>query len=777
MNIGSKNKIRNLIQLVLGSFLAAHLCFILLPNVFEILNARAVDQLFNLRSSWKKFQPVYDNTVVHLDLNNTSIQKLNDQYLNRSHYAQVVRNLSSMGVSAQVFDFILASRKSEKNDRELIDMVKEAGNVYFGTAFELIEDNRKLHRQSDNSGNLSYLDKTKWNVAIKGDSSSMYVGDKPLTTFPDLASASRGLGSLSVKFDRDGVLRRVPLIVRYKDAFYPLFSFHVICNYLDVSPEKVLVKPGKHIILGDAKKPGDKKPHDIEIPIDKKGNLIINYIGPWEHMDHYNFADVYLASGDRDELEMWKEELKGKIVIVSDVSTGSTDVGPVPTDANFPLSGVHANIIHSILTKSFLKEISFWVNLLVEVVLMGALLALSLRYSAIYFSFGTVLVIAAFIGTTAVGFLYHNVIFHIARPLLLIVFAVSSINVYRYINEEKEKLESIRQRDFIRDTFGRYMSDEVVEELLGSPDGLSLSGENREVTFLVSDLRGFTTLTEKLNPNEVIEMLNRYFKHMVEVIALYRGTVSEFLGDGILAFFGAPLNADDDVERAVACAIEMQNKLAEVNAKQRLLNLPELAMGIGINTGKVVVGNIGSKMRAKYGVVGMPINVAFRIESFTVAGQILISPTSYQKVSSIIRCREIKAVTFKGIGKPMCLYEVIGINGSYDMSLLETPTKSLTALDPPYPIDCFTIEGKTVSEIAIAGRVTHIGDSIAKVLLAHQVEAHTNLRIVPSAPKDPQISELYAKVLPEQVHKDKTSNDTLLIRFSTSPHEIRSFFS
>ncbi len=127
--------------MVLGSFLVAHLCFILLPNVFEILNARAVDQLFNLRSSWKKFQPFYDNTVVHLDLNNTSIQKLNDLYLNRSHYAQVVRNLSSMGVSAQVFDFILASRKSEKNDRELIDMVKEAGNVYFGTAFELIEDN------------------------------------------------------------------------------------------------------------------------------------------------------------------------------------------------------------------------------------------------------------------------------------------------------------------------------------------------------------------------------------------------------------------------------------------------------------------------------------------------------------------------------------------------------------------------------------------------------------------------------------------------------------
>ena len=189
--------------------------------------------------------------------------------------------------------------------------------------------------------------------------------------------------------------------------------------------------------------------------------------------------------------------------------------------------------------------------LLVEVMLMGVLLVLSLRFSAVYFSLGTVIVTAAFIGTTGLGFFYHNVILHIGRPLLLILFALISIDVYRYINEEKEKMESLRQRDFIRDTFGRYMTDEVVEELLGSPEGLSMSGENRDGTFLVSDLRGFTTLTEKLNPNEVIEILNRYFEHMVEVIARYRGTVSEFMGDGILVFFGAPLSADDDPERAV----------------------------------------------------------------------------------------------------------------------------------------------------------------------------------------------------------------------------------
>lgn len=776
MTTSNKRKLRILLLLILGSFLVAHLCFLLLPDVFEILNARATDQLFILRSSWKKFQPIYDNTVVHLDLNNTSIQRLSELYLDRSHFAQVVRNLSSMQVSSQVFDFIFASKKSEEYDRVLIDAVKEADKVYFGLAFELLENNQISQMQSENSTEFSYLDQTKWEVTLEGDSSTLFVGDKPLITFPDLASASRGLGSLSVKFDRDGVLRRVPLLVRYREAYYPLLPFRVICNYLGVPPENIVIKPGKHIILKGAKKPGDENLNDIKIPIDQKGNMIINYIGSWDRMDHYNFADVYLASDDRDELELWGEELGGKIVIVSDVSTGSTDVGPVPIDANFPLSGVHANIIHNFLTQSFLRELSGWGMFLVEAMLMLVLLALSLRYSAIYFSFGTVLVTTAFIGAAGAGFLYYNVVFHIGRPLLLIVFAVTSINVYRYINEEKEKMESLRQQDFIRETFGRYMSDEVVDELLGSPEGLSMRGENREVTFLVSDLRGFTALTENLSPDEIIEIMNRYFEHMVEVIARYRGTVSEFMGDGILAFFGAPLNAEDDPQRAVACAIEMQNTLVAVNARQRKFNLPELAMGIGINTGKVVVGNIGSEKRAKYGVVGMPINVAFRIESFTAGGQILMSPSTYKKVSQVVRISGKEEATFKGIAKPLFLYDVYAIDGSYKVSLRETKKTPLTAVNPPFPVDCFIIEGKTVSRTCINGQITKIGENIAEIFLTQKVDPNTSLRIVHREQRNSGISELYARVLPKEEFPIILTGEGVYIKFTTTSHEIMKFF-
>ncbi|MCD6297718.1 MAG: CHASE2 domain-containing protein [Deltaproteobacteria bacterium] len=336
------NKNRNLqitILLVLGSFVAAHLCFWLLPGVFETWNYQAVDRLFSFRSSSERLVPAYDNTIVHVDLTNSTIQRLNNFYLNRSHYAQVARNLTAMNVSAQLYDFIFAARTNDKEDSALIEATKKAGNVYYGLAFKLLAQEVTQRKSPGNIKNIEYLDRTKWHVAVKGDPKGLYVGANPLITFSALASASKGLGCLSLDFDHDGVFRRMPLLVRYKDAFYPSFSFRAICDYLGVPPEKIVVRPGKTITLKDAKRPGKEAAHDIIIPIDRYGNMVINFVGPWERMKHYNFADVLRASDDRDEMEMWEEELSGKIVVVSQVSTGSSDVGPVPTDTQFPLSG------------------------------------------------------------------------------------------------------------------------------------------------------------------------------------------------------------------------------------------------------------------------------------------------------------------------------------------------------------------------------------------------------------------------------------------------------
>ncbi len=771
------SKIRNIrlpIVLILAAFFAAHLCFWLLPNVFEIWNSQTIDQLFILRSRTENLRPNYDPTVVHLDFNNTSIERLKNLYLNRRHFAQLVRNLKSMQVAAQVYDFIFAAKINAQDDLELIQAVKEAGNAYFGLALELRKPGEPGNRKKVASRGRSYVLQTKWDIGVDAAADNLYVGENPLTTYAELANASRALGSLSVKFDPDGVLRRVPLLVRYEDAFYPLLPLRVVCDYFQVPPEKITLKAGRSIILKDAKRPGSE-PRDITIPIDRHGDMIVNYVGPWGRMHHYNFADILRASDDRDELEIWSEELKGKIIIISDVSTGSTDVGPVPTDSNFPLSGVHANVIHNILNESFLRELSGRQMLLIEAVLLAALFLLSLRFSSLTFSFGTVFLAAAYIVAVMVSFFYGQVILNIVRPLLIIGFAMIAIVVYRYIMEEKEKMESLRQRDFVRHTFGRYLSSEVVEELLDSPTGLKMSGENREVTFLVSDLRGFTALTSSLSPQQVIEIINRYFEHMVDVIARYQGTVNEFMGDGILAFFGAPIYAHDDPERAVACAIGMQNALVAVNAEQRRLKLPELAMGIGINTGEVVVGNIGSERRASYGAVGTPINAAYRIESFTVGGQILISPTTYDRVESDLTIIGTKEVKFKGLDEPVALYDVAGIGQPYQVFLPEKKAVALTRLNPPLPIECFLLEGKAVSDTAIAGRITHLAENSAEVFLDKKQSAYTNLRIVLASPETRGLSELYAKVLPHDKPDGSAPDHRARLQFTSMPQDTKDF--
>lgn len=775
MTTNNKRKLRDTILLVLCSFLAAHLCFWILPNVFEIWNSQVVDQLFVFRSSSEKLRPAYNNTIAHVDLNNSSIKRLENLYLNRSHFARVTRNLSAMHVSAQVYDFIFAARLDEMDDRALIEATHEAGNVYYGLAFELWQKDQLLRRKKKPQDAIPYLDGTKWRVIVVGDPQTFYVGTNPLATFFELASASRGLGSLSIKFDRDGVLRRVPLVVRYEGDFYPILPFRVICDYLKVPPEKIVVKPGKNITLQDVQRPGEKESQDIVIPIDQQGNMLVNYIGPWGQMDHYNFADILLASEDRVELEMWGEELKGKIVVISDISTGSTDVGPVPTDANFPLSGVHANIMHQILTKSFLRELSEGEMLIVEVLLLGFVLFLSVRFSSIHFSTGTLFLGGFYVGTACVGFFYGSLIFHIVRPLLMVVFAVISIVVYRYIHEEREKMESLRQRDFIRQTFGRYLSREVVEELLGSPGGLELGGESREVTFLVSDLRGFTALSMKLSPQEVINILNRYLGRMVEVIRQYKGTLNEIEGDGILTFFGAPLVSKDDHERAVACAIEMQNAMGDVNAEQKRLKLPELSMGIGLNTGEVIVGNIGSEERAKYSAIGSPINTAYRVESYTVGGQILISPTTYEKVKPLVQVRGTMEVRFKGIEQRVTLYDVGGMEGEYQIALPEKEVCTFIKVEPPIPITCLSLEGKTVSETSISGYITHFGGSAADVSMEQPLEVRSNLKILFVSEEASGLSEVYAKVMSVEPSDPKSSKFKARLEFTWFPDDTKAF--
>lgn len=327
-----------------------------------------------------------------------------------------------------------------------------------------------------------------------------------------------------------------------------------------------------------------------------------------------------------------------------------------------------------------------------------------------------------------------------------------------------------RKASLVRETFGRYLSDNVVSTLLDHPEGIKLGGEKRVVTILMSDLRGFSQISETLKPEDVVEMLNIYLGQMTEVITKYGGTIDEFIGDGILTVFGAPVLGETDALSAVACAVAMQLKMDEVNAELSQRGFPNIEMGIGINTGEVVVGNIGSQIRAKYGVVGSNVNLTGRIEAYTVGGQVFISERTLVEGGGEIVVSKSLEVRMKGFQEAIPIYEVEGIGGNHNLTLPSREV-SLTDLNEPMKVVYRALDGKHVGDEACDGSLLAVAKRGAMLFAPDGLDVLTNLRVSLDGTAigvDGPV-ELYAKVMNNNV----TTNQ-YRIRFTGISEEISS---
>jgi class 3 adenylate cyclase len=311
-----------------------------------------------------------------------------------------------------------------------------------------------------------------------------------------------------------------------------------------------------------------------------------------------------------------------------------------------------------------------------------------------------------------------------------------------------EMLEGLRQRDFIRDTFGRYVSPEVAKTLLESPEGLRLGGEKRVVTILMSDLRGYTRFAEQGDPAWVMEVLNGYLARMADIIIGYGGTINEFIGDAVFAIFGAPVAHADHAERAAAAALAMQGAMAEINAAHVARGLPRFEMGIGVNTGEAVVGNIGSEQRAKYAVVGSAVNVAARVEGSTVGGQIFVSAATWEQIKELAEVAPPVPVEVKGLSEPLMLYELRGLRGRFAQRLSESSPETDPQVDVALPAVCWIIEGKVVRKETLSGVVVRLGMRQIDVRFGAPLAPLTNVRLRLTYPGLGHDSgDLYGKVV------------------------------
>jgi class 3 adenylate cyclase len=329
---------------------------------------------------------------------------------------------------------------------------------------------------------------------------------------------------------------------------------------------------------------------------------------------------------------------------------------------------------------------------------------------------------------------------------------LARVNTHLTVDELRRSLaaknaELARAHELVRRAFGRYVSEEVAASILKSPEGLDLGGEEREVTILMSDLRGFTALAARLTPHQVIEFLNLYLEAMVDVISRYEGTIDEIIGDAILVIFGAPLASEDHAAKAVACGLAMQLAMADVNQRLTAKGAAELEMGIGINTGRVIVGNIGSLRRTKYAAVGSNVNLAGRIESFTTGGQVLISENTREKIPAPLRIDGQYKVEPKGATHSLQLYEVGGIGEPFNLSL---PSRSvaLCPLPQPLPVSFTVLEEKFAGRTVHEGRLVSLSESEAGIQSELPLVPLSNLKMELKAVAGANpAGEIYAKVI------------------------------
>ncbi|PJB28930.1 hypothetical protein CO111_00260 [Candidatus Desantisbacteria bacterium CG_4_9_14_3_um_filter_50_7] len=622
------------ISFYLGLIVIAFMSFAILADLFGVLRLKGIDFYFTIRP---QITPRSDIVIVTID--DMSIKELGVWPWPRRYHAEVLDFLTRAKAKVVGFDILFADNAPDpEDDRLLIDAARKAKNVYFAMFFS------PQKRKRAETKKVSIVVTTEKEKAVEeflprfavtrlGTSDTPTGGQEVTIPITDLSKCSKGIGNINYEPDEDGVIRYGQLIVGYKGNYYPALSLCLAAGSMGLSIDQI--KVGRYIKLKD----------DI-VPISRQGKILVNYVGPFDKFKTIPYYRVLTG-------EMPESAFKDKIVLVGSTATGVYDLRVTPFSANFPGVGVHANIINSILTRKYIRALPPVLGLMF-VIGFGLLLGYALpRLSPLLKAVFAASLFAVLV-TTGVVFFNNNIYMDIVYPGMAVLFSYFTISLYLFIAEEREKRE-------VKGAFSKYVNPEVMEEILSAPEKLQLGGTKKKLTILFADVRGFTPISEKLQPEEVVSLLNECLTEMADAIFKHEGTLDKFIGDAVLAFFGAPVEHTDDPQRAVRTAWEMQQRIDVVNKRREGGTHGLLKIGIGINTGDVVVGNVGSHRRMDYTVIGDNVNLGQRLEDTAGGGQILISESTYELVKDIVDAVKLEPIKVKGRVQPVQIYEIHGV--------------------------------------------------------------------------------------------------------------------
>ena len=481
-----------------------------------------------------------------------------------------------------------------------------------------------------------------------------------------LQNAASATGHILPQIDFDGVIRRLPLFIKFKDGYFESLSLAVYRAFLDNEPIKVVLRDDE----GDKRtKIRNVQLRNTTIPLDDDGSTLIPFRGKSPMYRYISATDVIRGN-------LTKGELEGKIVLVGTSAAGLYDLRSSPVGEVYPGVETHASMLSGYLDNDLKRKPPYDLSIkALMILLIGLPLAIALVKMNPVIATITVLVTMAFVTAFNMYWWYQGIVLPLALPLLLIGFLYLLNMAYGFFIEA-------RSRRQITGIFGTYVPKELVDEMAKDPGTYTTKGESRDMTVLFSDVRNFTTISEGLAPTELTAMMNAYLTHMTETIQRDRGTIDKYIGDAIMAFWGAPLKDEKHAEHALHSALVMQKQVKEIGPEFVKRGWPKLEIGVGLNCGMMNVGDMGSTFRRAYTVLGDAVNLAARLEGLTkeYGVGILVSENIVNTVPTVIY-RELDRVRVKGKLEPISIYEPIGLKGEVPNQLLDEIDRFHRTLD------------------------------------------------------------------------------------------------
>ena len=599
--------------------------------------------------------------VAIVDIDETSLAKLGQWPWPRTRIADMVANLTKLGAVVIAFDVIFSEpdrlnpdaaadtfRNLDEATREKLRALPSNDQVFADT----MRRSRVVLGESGLPYVLSDLDKTLpvTGLAMLGEDPQRFMFNFPglLRNTPVLEKAAGGRGLLTINPERDGIVRRVPMIMQAQGTTMPSLSFEIL--RVVTGTDTIFIKSGVEGIKSIAVK-------GLEVPTDRNGQI-------WVHFAHYD-PSLYISAVDVLEGRVPPEKIARKLVLIGTSAVGLNDIKTTPISPAMPGVEIHAQVLEAALTKKLLSQPPY--GPLLE---FGAALLLGILVIAFAPAFGpiTLVVVGALFATVLVGiswyfYTQHRELIDFTYPLLSTTSIYLTLIFSSFVREQK-------QRRQIRSAFGQYISPALIEQLAQSPERLVLGGEEREMTIMFSDVRGFTTISEsyKHDPQGLTSLMNRFLTPLTNAILARKGTIDKYMGDAIMAFWNAPLDDKEHQLNACEAAIDMLARIDELN-KQREIEAKEgghiyipINVGVGLNTGTCVVGNMGSDLRFDYSVLGDSVNLASRLEgqSKEYGFPIIVGSKTALAVKEKFAILELDFIMVKGKKEPEVIYAIAG---------------------------------------------------------------------------------------------------------------------